>query len=151
MNSFFTTTNILHFIPRFLQLRYSSCLNVLKRDLKQGKILPDNFLSYSIVYQISTQHLLHIRHCGRTGKPKLQSVVPVWLEGEVNTVRQGHDSDMEKLLWERPTVGRPDWHLEKVISELSLKGRIEVNLENMPSKGNSLKGTPVGECDLNSV
>lgn len=50
-----------------------------------------------------------------------------------------------------PQWAGQDWHLEKVISELSLKGRIEVNLENMPSKGNSLKGTPVGECDLNSV
>lgn len=81
------TTNILHFIPRFLlQLRYSSCLNVLKCDLKQGKILPDNLPSDSTVYQISTQDLLHIRHCGGLASPKQRS--PVWLEGEVNTGRQ---------------------------------------------------------------
>lgn len=124
-------------------------MNVLKCDLKQGKILPDNFLSDSTVYQISTQDLLHIRYCGRTGKPKAKCS-PSLVRGR-GEHSETDDSDMEKLLWERPTVGRPDWHLEKVISELSLKGRIEVNLENMPSKGNSLKGTPVGECDLNSV
>lgn len=97
------TTNILHFIPRFLlQLRYSSCLNVLKCDLKQGKIL----LIISFLIPLFIKYLPRTYYISDTvgglASPK-QSVAPSLVRGRVNTVRQ------MIVTWKSYSGSAPQW------------------------------------------
>lgn len=67
-------------------------------------------------------------------------------------VRQGLDRDIQRMAQKGPQWAGESRQLKKVISELSLKGQIQTNQEDMPSNGNSLhKETQVRDCDLNSV